>query len=95
MFNNVIILKCIFQIANLAAVYNVDYPYYTLDNGCVICTFTKTSEPNGLPVFDFKFTGKYWTKTNINKDNKYDTYDIISIIIIRIDTDIDLQKRSR
>lgn len=32
MFNNVSILKCVFQIANLVAVYNVDYPYYTLDN---------------------------------------------------------------
>lgn len=47
-FNNISILKYIFQIANWAAVYNVDYPYYTLDNGYVICTFTKTSEPNGF-----------------------------------------------
>lgn len=45
-----------------------------------------------MVVFDFKFTGKYSTKTNINKDNKYDTYEIISTIIIRIDTDNDLQK---
>lgn len=83
-FNNISFLKCIFQIALLGNVFDSENIYYTSSNSII---FIRCDNNNNI-----KFTGKYWTKPILEKedyvnDTEITTLQIINRIIKRIKDD--------
>ena len=85
-FNNVTIIKCIFQIAMLGSIYATDWQFYTLSNAAVFLYNLGR---------ELKFTGKFWlTPYNKIKDRdekeKISTINIVNRILSRIESDENL-----
>lgn len=87
-FNNVSLIKCLFQLAMLGSVFSSDWQFYTLTNA--ILFINRTEERS------FKFTGKYWYKSSPKlKDEKETpkTAGLINRIIKRIKIDDELRQK--
>ena len=87
-FNNISMLKCIFQIAFLANAYDNNV-YYTTTNSIIICW---------QEDLNIKFTGKYWAKPflsdeDLEEDHNIDTYQIINKTLSRIRNDPDIKQK--
>ena len=84
-FNNTSVIKCIFQTAMLANIFNT-LNYYTLTNGCAIIRFDENQ--------NMSYTGKYWVKSitsNVDNDNQQNinvtTEQLLTRLCTRINQD--------
>jgi hypothetical protein len=88
-FNNVTLIKCLFQIAMLGSVYATDWKFYTLSNAALFVNLVGNN---------LKFTGKFWY-TPYNKLKDEDPREIITIdnivnrILLRIQSNEELGKK--
>ena len=70
-FNQVSLIKCLFQLAMLGSVFSSDWQFYTLTNVILFINYDERS---------LKFTGKYWYKSSPKLNDEKETPKTIGLI---------------